>query len=75
MAKTGINIEKCNVYKAEKHNGRDQAYIDAVNKSKKIVSGIVAAAVVAGYLVIGGVPDLGGDGGEHRDSFRLGDKN
>lgn len=34
MAKTGINIEKCNVYKAEKHNGRDQAYIDEVNKSK-----------------------------------------
>lgn len=33
-------------------------------KSKKIVSGIVAAAVVAGYLVIGGGPDLGGDGSQ-----------
>ena len=33
MAKTGINIEKCNVYKAEKHNGRDNKYIAAVNAS------------------------------------------
>ena len=42
MAKTGINIEKCNVYKAEKHNGRDQAYIDAVNKSKNKTYSIFA---------------------------------
>ena len=33
MAKTGMNIEKCNVYKAEKHNGRDNKYIAAVNDS------------------------------------------
>ena len=33
MAKTGVNIAKCNVYNAEKHNGRDNKYIAAVNAS------------------------------------------
>lgn len=33
MAATGMNIEKCNVYKAEKHNGRDNKYIAAVKAS------------------------------------------
>ena len=31
--KTGINIEKCKVGVAEKHNSRDEAYIAAVNAS------------------------------------------
>lgn len=33
MAKTGINISRCNVSSAEEHNGRDKSYIKAVNES------------------------------------------